>query len=307
MATATALSKPAEAKPLTIRDHLKSDAMLAEIRKAMPKHCSAERMARVAMTAITKTPKLAECDQASFFQALLSLSQWGLEPDGRRAHLIPFENRKRGVVEVQLIIDYKGLVELAYRSGVVKNIHADVVREGDLFDYNLGRVVRHTPWFLRRDADKPEKPGDVICTYCMVELSGETVKCEVLSKDEVEGVRRRSKAGSNGPWVTDWNEMAKKTAFRRASKWLPLSAEIVEAFERDDDTLIDSHVVSDAKPVNSLADLTRQLQQKQAEVSREREPGEDDEPLTPGEITPEQEAEFAEAAAADAAENGLFK
>lgn len=303
MATAVATTTAeAPARPLTIKEHLKSPAMLAEIAKAMPAHCKPERMARVALTAITRTPKLADCDQASFFQALLSLSQWGLEPDGRRAHLIPFENRKRGVVECQLIIDYKGLVELAYRSGVVKNIHADVVHEGDIFEYNLGRVVRHVPHFLRRDADKPEKPGPVFAAFCMVELDGDTVKCEVLSKDDVEGIRKRSKAGSNGPWVTDWDEMAKKTAFRRASKWLPLSAEIVEAFERDDDRIIETTgtVVSDS-PISSLADLTRTLQQKQIEVTREREPGDDDEPVGP---PVSEEEEFALSAAADAAANG---
>lgn len=218
-----------------IRDRLKDPAMIAELGKAMPAHCKPERMARVALTALTRTPKLAECDQASFFQALLSLSQWGLEPDGRRAHLIPFENRKRGVVEVQLIIDYKGLVELAYRSGVVKAIHADVVREGDVFAYNLGEVRQHVPHFLRRDADKPKDAGEVFAVFAQVTLDNGVTKCEVLSREDVEAVRRRSRAGGNGPWVTDWNEMAKKTAFRRVSKWLPLSADLHDAIDRDDD------------------------------------------------------------------------
>src|ERR1051326_6456109 len=88
------------------------------VAQALPKHLTPDRFIPTALTAMTRTPKLAECDQASFFAALMTLSQLGLEPDGRRAHLIPFENRKRGVVECQLIIDYKGLVELAYRSGV---------------------------------------------------------------------------------------------------------------------------------------------------------------------------------------------
>jgi recombination protein RecT len=70
-----------------------------------------------------------------------------------------------------------------------------------------------------------------------VELDGGTVKTEVLSHEEIEGIRKRSRAGNNGPWVTDWCEMAKKTAFRRATKWLPLSAEIRDAFERDDDVI----------------------------------------------------------------------
>lgn len=224
-------------KTMTIRDHLQSPAIIEEIGKALPRHMKPERMARIAMTALTRTPMLSDCTQQSFFRCLLDLSQWGLEPDGRRAHLIPFRDNRSGTVECTLIIDYKGYVELAYRSGYVKNIHADVVREGDLFSYNLGIVERHTPWAFRNDADKPEKEGEIIAAYCIVQLKGEATKCEVLTRSEIDSIRSRSKAGRSGPWVTDYSEMAKKTAFRRVSKWLPLSAEVHDAFERDDDRL----------------------------------------------------------------------
>jgi recombination protein RecT len=214
---------------MTIRDRLNNPNQLAEIAKALPKHCSPERMARVALTAINRTPKLADCTQESFFECLLNLSQWGLEPDGRRAHFIPYGNK------CTLIIDYKGYIELAYRSGKVKMIHADVVRTGDIFEYSLGRVTKHTPWFLRADEVKPKESGEVYAAYCYAELEGGTVKCEVLSKEEVDGIRKRSKAASSGPWVTDYCEMAKKTAFRRMSKWLPLSAEVLDAIDKDDE------------------------------------------------------------------------
>lgn len=254
----TAVADPnSKPKQLTIRDRLKSPAMIAELGKALPKHCKPDRMARVALTALTRTPRLAECDEASFFKCLLDLSQWGLEPDGRRAHLIPFRNNKKGITECQLIIDYKGYVELAYRSGIVKSIHADVVRRGDVFEYNMGHVTKHVPHFLRVDPQKPDKPGDVFAVYCVVELTGGTVKTEVLSKDEVEAIRKRSRSGNDGPWVTDWNEMGKKSAFRRASKWLPLSAEIIDAFERDDDKLIEGTVVQQQE--RSFDDVTALL------------------------------------------------
>lgn len=224
-----------ETKALTIRDRLNAGAISNELAKVLPAHVTPERMVRVTLTALTRTPKLADCDQASFFRCLLDLGSLGLEPDGRRAHLIPFENRKRGCVECQLIIDYKGLVELAYRSGVVQSIHADVVREGDIFDYDLGDVRHHVPHFLRRDADKPHSAGPVIAAYCRAVLKDGATKTEVLSKEDVESIRNRSRAGQSGPWVTDWSEMAKKTAFRRVSKWLPLSAEYRDAVEREDE------------------------------------------------------------------------
>lgn len=215
---------------LTIRDRLKSEGVQAEIAKVLPKSMSAERMCRVAITAMTRTPKLAQCTQESFFRCLLDLSSWGLEPDGRRAHLIPYGS------ECTLVLDYKGIVELCYRSGFVKSIHADVVREGDWFEFSLGKVTRHTPWAFMAPENRPEKAGEIIAAYCYVEMKDGATKCEVMTRDEIESIRNRSKAGKSGPWVTDFPEMSKKTVFRRASKWLPISVEVQEAFERDGDS-----------------------------------------------------------------------
>lgn len=238
MSTQQLLTEPSAEKPkndkprqLSIKEQLQNPALLDQIRKALPSHMSAERMARVALTAMTRTPKLADCTQQSFFKCLLDLSSWGLEPDGRRAHLIPYGN------ECTLILDYKGIVELCFRSGYVKNIHADVVREGDAFEFNLGKVTRHTPWAFRLDGDKPEKSGEIVAAYCIVEMKDGASKHEVMTRQEIDGIRNRSKAGKSGPWVSDFSEMAKKSVFRRASKWLPLSAEMHEAFERDHDSL----------------------------------------------------------------------
>lgn len=223
--------KPAPSRQLSIKEQLQNPALLTQIQKALPSHMTAERMARVALTAMTRVPKLAECTQQSFFKCLLDLSSWGLEPDGRRAHLIPYGK------ECTLILDYKGIVELCFRSGYVLNIHADVVRSGDEFVYSVGKVQKHTPWAFRMDEDKPSKAGEIVAAYCIVDMKDGASKHEVMTLDEVESIRSRSKAGKSGPWVTDFSEMAKKTVFRRASKWLPLSAEMHEAFDRDFDKL----------------------------------------------------------------------
>ena len=220
---------------LSLRNEIESPAFKDAVAKVLPKILPPDRFVRVAITAMTRTPKLRECDRASFFSAMLSLAQTGLEPDGRRAHLIPFENRKRGVVECQLIIDYKGLAELAMRSGLLSYLHADVVRDGDVFDYSLGEIRQHVPHYLRRDQDKPEKAGSVFAAYAVARFKDGSAKAEVMSVDEVNAIRARSRAGQSGPWVTDWNEMAKKTAFRRLSKWLPLSPEYRDALDADAD------------------------------------------------------------------------
>jgi len=237
----TVVETPKPKQQLTLKQHLASPDFAAQVAAALPSHMKPERMIRVALTALTRTPKLAECTQASFFKCLLDLSAWGLEPDGRRAHLIPFEDRRKQITECTLIIDYKGLAELCYRSGKVKAIHADVVRRGDLFDFSCGYITKHTPWFLRDPKDRPEEAGEVFAAYAVVQMVGDTAKHEVMSFDEVEAIKERSsgwkayKAGytKTCPWLSDWNEMAKKTVFRRCSKWLPLSAEMMDAADRD--------------------------------------------------------------------------
>lgn len=220
----------AQAKPQTIRSLIEGEEFKRQVAIALPKHLTPDRFIRVAINAMMRTPALAQCDHASFFKCLMDLSAMGLEPDGRRAHLIPYWNSKRNVHECQLLVDYKGLTELAMRTGLVSNIHADVVCENDVFEYNMGEILRHVINFR-------EKRGEMYAAYCIIRFKDGTAKAEVMSKDEIESIRKRSRAGNVGPWVTDYNEMAKKTAFRRASKWIQLSAELRDAFEKDDDRL----------------------------------------------------------------------
>lgn len=231
----TQLTKSEPKKP-TIRQHLESDAFRDQVAMALPKHVTPERFVRVALTATNRNPKLLQCTQSSLFQCLLDLSSMGLEPDGRRAHLIPFKDT------CTLIIDYKGIVELAMRSGEVSAIHADKVCENDVFDYDKGQILAH-----KIDFRIPR--GAAYAYYAVVKLKDGTEKVEVMTKEDVDAVRRRSRSANNGPWVTDYDEMAKKTVFRRASKWIPLSPEIRDAVDRDDDIAASPATVS--KPLFS--------------------------------------------------------
>lgn len=205
----------------SLKQILASEKMQAQFAASLPKHLSPERFGRVAMTALSRTPKLAECTQESFFKCLLDLSAMGLEPDGRRAHLIPYGK------ECTLILDYKGIVELMRRSGNVVKIHADVVCENDTFEHNLGEILSHT-------FDLFGDRGEVKGAYCQVTFKDGSVQSAIMSKAEIEAIRNRSRAGKSGPWVSDWNEMAKKTVVRRVSKMITLSPEIMDAVERSD-------------------------------------------------------------------------
>ena len=278
------MSTALQTKSAQIKTLIEGDKFRQQIEKALPRHLPPDRFIRIALTALTRTPKLPECTQASLFKCLLDLSALGIEPDGRRAHLIPYENRKAGTVECQLIIDYKGLAELAMRSGVVANIHADVVCDNDEFAYNLGEIEQH-----RIDFRKPR--GNVFAAYAVVLFKDGTRKVDVLSRDEIESVRKRSKAGSSGPWVTDWNEMAKKTAFRRLSKWLPLSPEYRDALDRDADSI----AFENAKQVIAEPAAPRPLRRTEsaepvADPEPETEPEPDVAPIDNGDDLPYEDA-----------------
>jgi len=212
---------------------LQSDSIKSQVALALPRHMKPDRMIRVMLTAINSTPKLLQCSRESLLAALMKCSQYGLEPDGRHAHLIPYGDH------VQLIFDYKGLVDLVRRSGEVADIHCDVVYDADEFEYSFGSGGRlyHKP-----NLRDPQR-GNVYCAYSFVKLKDEAVSYEVMTVGEINAVRDNSqgyqafKRGiiKSNPWEGHWNEMAKKTVFRRHTKWLPLSSELKEKLNADDD------------------------------------------------------------------------
>jgi recombinational DNA repair protein RecT len=58
-------------------------------------------------------------------------------------------------------------------------------------------------------------------------------KHEVMDVDQLEAIRRRSQSGNSGPWITDTDEMRKKTVFKRASKWIPIAPEVYQAIRQE--------------------------------------------------------------------------
>jgi recombination protein RecT len=214
----------------TVADLINSERCKTEIAKVLPKHLTPERMTRVPLTATLRNPKLLDCSPESLMNSLLICSQAGLEPDGRLAHLIPYWNSKKNGYECQVIFDYKGLVTLALRNGA-EGVYADKVCENDLFEAGVedGRkILNHKPnWKKER--------GNPYCYYAVCKRNGE-VDFEVMSLDEVSSIRGRSRAKDEGPWVTDFDEMGKKTVLRRLSKRWDLQAEIRDVINADDDT-----------------------------------------------------------------------
>lgn len=174
----------------------------------LPKHISSDRMARIVTTVIRKTPALADANMQSFLGAVVQCSQLGLEPGGALGHayLLPFGNGKAkdGKSNVQLIIGYRGMIDLARRSGQIISISARAVREGDDFHYEyvLTENLKHT---LKTDESSP-----ITFVYAVARLKDGRVQFEVMTFNQIESVRKQSKAGDNGPWKTHWEGMAKK-------------------------------------------------------------------------------------------------
>jgi len=201
-----------------------------QIAMALPKHMTPERMMRVCNTAISKTPALLDCEPRSLMGAIIQSSQLGLEPDGvlGHAYLIPFNNRKTGRVECQFIAGYKGLIELSRRSGQISTVYAHAVHANDEFRYTLGL----DPTLIHKPTSG--EPGDLIAVYAVCHLRDGGKQFEVLQRREIDAIRSQSKAGNSGPWVTHYDEMAKKTALRRLCKLLPTSPELARAAALDE-------------------------------------------------------------------------
>jgi recombination protein RecT len=204
----------------------------AQIQMALPKHLSVERLMRVAMTSIQRTPRLAECSPISLLASVMQCAQLGLEPDGvtGMAYLVPYWNSKRGVFEAQFQPGYKGLMDLAFRSEQVLKFDAHAVYTKDEFTYSYGAqpYLMHQPY-------RAGHPGEVIATYALAWIKDAAEPLfRVCERWEIDQARGRSKSKDEGPWVTDFDAMAMKTAIRRLCKLLRQTPELARAVALDE-------------------------------------------------------------------------
>lgn len=212
-------------KANSIKDYIK--LYENQIARALPSVLTAERFSRMVSTAITKNSKLAECTPQSFIGAMLTAAQLGLEPNTPlgQAYLIPYGN------SCQFQIGYKGLLELAYRSGDIKTLEARCVYENDEFsiEYGLNPNLIHKPCFR----DK----GELIGVYAVYHINNGGYAFEFMSKQEIEEHRNQySKSCKNkdSAWQTDFESMAKKTVIKKLLKYAPLKTEFVRAVSEDE-------------------------------------------------------------------------
>jgi len=202
-----------------------------QIEMALPKHITADRIMRIALTECRKNPALLECTRESFMGAIIQTAQLGLEPGSALGHayLVPFKKKKEGITEVQLIIGYRGMMNLAYRSESVSHVIARAVYEGDKFTFRYGfdEALDHHP--------DPDAMGNKLThAYAIVFLKGGGKIFEVMELKEINAARARSKSADDGPWVTDYEAMAKKSVVRKLFKYMPVSIELQNAIGIDE-------------------------------------------------------------------------
>lgn len=241
------------------------ESQKATLAAVLPRHVSPDRMLKIALGALRTTPKLMDCTVESLMGAVVQCSQLGLEPNTPLGHayLIPFEKKKKqgndwvvDKVETQIVIGYKGLIDLARRSGQVISISAHAVHANDHFDYAFGLDERleHRPARSNR--------GPVTDFYAVAKLVGGGHAFDVMSAEEVNEIRNASqnykfaRDKSKTVWGQHYEEMGRKTVLRRLFKYLPVSIELASASALDEigavgksqalDTVLDGDYITPA-------------------------------------------------------------
>lgn len=242
----------------------------AAIKSLVPKHMTPERLARITLTAISRTPKLAECTPASIVGAVMNCATLGLEPNLiGHAYLVPFWNNKAGVMECQFQIGYKGQIDLIRRTGDVSKIYAETVYENDLFVYIKGEDKRlvHVPFDMLHLLENflPDKNGDfmdlmiskavadiknrnpkdqgkAVRYYSAYRLKDGTFDFTTMNAEQCllhanKFSKSKYQGSLTGPWADHFDSMCKKTCIKEMSKYMPISIEIQEKLALDEAVL----------------------------------------------------------------------
>lgn len=270
----------------------------SKFENVLPAHISFEKFQSVIMTAIITNPNLLQAHRPSLLTSCVKAATDGLLPDGRDAALVIF-NAKSGhklpngkdeyIQKVQYMPMYAGILKKVRQSNEISSIVTHVVYEKDVFEYLLGdeEKIVHVPYLGGDDR------GEIKAAYCIAKLKDGTTVREVMSRADIEKVRKTSKSGDKdgkpiGIWFSWYEEMARKTVFRRAAKWLPQSIDKEgnpirpfdndetlgelgnydesASFEKDDIPAIEGQATN----VSEQPDLKKQIAQAKEEAKAEQ-------------------------------------
>jgi recombination protein RecT len=208
------------------------------IAQALPRHVTPERLIKTLLVAANRNPMLLQCTQASVLETINRAAELGLDLSGTlgEAYAVPFSNnikdengRSQKKLQCTLIIGYRGLAKLAHQSGEIRRLEAEVVYTQDHFVYRKGTEFR-----LEFEPSLSGDRGKPIGAYALVETKAGGLMAEFMPVSDIEKIRQGAQSKDSPAWKHHWPEMARKTAFRRLAKWLPLSTEkFVAALEHD--------------------------------------------------------------------------
>lgn len=207
--------------------YLQDPATKERLRKVVPPGLDGDYLWSVFMQEIQRTPKLLQCTRESFAASLMASAQLGLQPGPLgQMYLIPYGNK------CTLIIGYRGLIQLARRSGEIKSLKARAVYEADFFEFEEGLEDR----LVHRPSLSVPDRGALTHVYGVAHFRPDGETFRVMPRREVDAIRARSRASGDGPWVTDFEAMACKTVLRKManSGELPLTTQVAQAIAEDE-------------------------------------------------------------------------
>jgi len=234
--TQTKMMQPKE-RAATLRDFLARPDVMNRLAGVVAGGLIPKRCMAVAMTACLRQPKLLGCTGYSIAGAVVQAAElgWEVDPLMGLAYLVPFKNRHTRALEAQLIPGYRGLMQLARESEQIGPITANVVFANDLFEFEEGSkpFLKHIPWWKVG----AESSGEIIAAYAVATWLGPhangLVQFKVVPRTEIDATRRRSQASTEGPWVTDFDAMCRKTAVKRLVPFLPHAIKLQKAVTLD--------------------------------------------------------------------------
>ena len=242
--------------------------MEGELATALPSHIPIERFKRIAITAVQQNPALLKADRKSLFGACMTAAQIGLVTDGvlGQAYLVPYKGK------VQLIPGYKGLLTLVRQSGEISSIDVNTIHENDHVDYVMGddsHLTIRPNWTAR---------GAIIGAYAIARFKDGGIQRALMTKEEIEEIRKASPSGNSPAWKNHYGEMAKKTAFRRLCKMLPLSTEAQAATALEDQAdigrvaSVDSEMIVVSEPAPAIQEEKPKGRRKTRKAEQEPVP-----------------------------------
>ena len=222
------------------------DGQRQELAKAIGSNIDVDKFIRIARTHISENAALLKCNHVSVVKAMIRLAEMNLLPDGIEAAITPYKGRAKHSPMIQ------GLYKLARMSGKISAINTEIVYKNDEFEYYMseaGPKLTHKPKFSG-------ERGDVAGCYSIVHTTDSDIPyIEYMTYEEVLAVEKVS-FSKLGPWKGPFRgEMIKKSVFRRISKRLPRSTDLIDFYKKEDEQSVpqadpqNDSIEAEAEPV----------------------------------------------------------